>query len=47
MVAGKGTVFSAPGSLYHTFFKVYYGPKCARASFKTIKKVWYNNNIIA
>ena len=46
MVAGKETVFLLPGSLYQTFVKVLYGPKCARASFKTLRKVWYNNNII-
>jgi hypothetical protein len=39
--------FSPPGSLYHTFVKVWYGPKCARVSFKTLTKVWYDNNIIA
>jgi hypothetical protein len=47
MVAGKRTVFSAAGSVYHTFVKVCYGLKCATASFKTLTKVRYNNNIIA
>jgi hypothetical protein len=47
MVAGKGTVFIPPGSLYHNDIKVWYGPKCARASFKTLISSWYRNNIIA
>jgi hypothetical protein len=33
MVAGEGTVFLPPGSLYRTNIKVCYGPECARASF--------------
>ena len=47
MVAGDRTVFSTPGLLYRANVKVGYGPKCARASFKTITLVYYNNNVIA
>ena len=47
MVTGKRTVFSPPGSLHRGFVKVGYGPKCARASFKTLTKPRCNKNIIA
>ena len=42
----KNSIFT-PESLHRGFVKVGYGPKCARASFKTLTSVQYNNNIIA
>ena len=46
---GQGNSIFTPGSLYRTSVKVWYGygPKCARASFKTLTKVRYSNNIMA
>ena len=40
-------VFQPPGSLHLADIKVWYGPECARVSFKTLMSLRCNNNIIA